>query len=121
LSIFDPKKCYNPLSPRNSPDISPADYFLFPELKIKLKRLHFADVSEIQEASTDELKKVQTEELAAVFRNCTTAQKPVYVVYANGADFEFKKLFSHISAIFKTISPKMFGPHCVCCSLHHNP
>jgi hypothetical protein len=31
-------------------------YFLSPKLKMKLKRLHFADVTEIQEAVTDELK-----------------------------------------------------------------
>jgi hypothetical protein len=33
--------------------------FLFRKLKMKLKGLHFADVAEIQEAVTDELKKVQ--------------------------------------------------------------
>jgi hypothetical protein len=36
-----------------SPDLSPPDYFLFPRLKMMLKGLHFADVSEIQEAVTD--------------------------------------------------------------------
>jgi len=41
-----------------SPDLSPPDCFLFPKLKIKLKGLHFADVAEIQETVTDELKKV---------------------------------------------------------------
>jgi hypothetical protein len=44
-----------------------------------LKGLHFAGVAEIQEAVTDELKKVQKEEFMAVFRNCTTVQKPVYM------------------------------------------
>jgi len=42
-----------------SPDLSRPGYFLFLKLKMKLKRLHFADVAEIQEAVTDELKKVQ--------------------------------------------------------------
>jgi len=51
------KKCYNPLSPLYSPDLSLPDYFLFPKLKMKLKGFHFADVAEIQEAVTDELKK----------------------------------------------------------------
>jgi hypothetical protein len=37
-------------------------------LKIKLKGLHFADVAEIQEAVTDELKKVQKEEFSADFQ-----------------------------------------------------
>jgi len=43
--------------PPHSPDLSPPDYFLFLKLKMKLKGLHFADVAEIQEAITDELKK----------------------------------------------------------------
>jgi hypothetical protein len=47
-------------------------------------------VAEIQEAVTDELKKVQKEEIWQLFRNCTTAQKPVYI-YTNGAYFELKK------------------------------
>ena len=52
------QKCYNPLSPPYSPDLSPPDYLLFPKLKMKLKELHFSDVAEIQEVVTDELKKV---------------------------------------------------------------
>jgi hypothetical protein len=39
---------------------------------MKLKGLLFADVAEIQEAVTDELKKVQKDEFSA-------AQKPVYM------------------------------------------
>jgi len=35
---------------------------------MKLKGHHFADVAEIQEAVTDELKKVQKEELSAAFQ-----------------------------------------------------
>jgi hypothetical protein len=46
---------------------------------VKLKGLHFAYVAEIQGAVTDELKKVQKEEFLAAFRNCTTAQKPIYM------------------------------------------
>ena len=42
-----------------SPDLSPPNYFLFPKLKMKLQGLQFADVAEIQEAVTDELKKFQ--------------------------------------------------------------
>jgi len=47
--------CHSPYST----DLSPPDYFLFPKLKMKLKGLHYADVAEIQEAVTDELKKAQ--------------------------------------------------------------
>jgi hypothetical protein len=43
------------------PDLSPPDYFLFPKLKMKLEVLHTADFAEIQEAATEELKKVQKE------------------------------------------------------------
>ena len=39
-----------------SSDLSPPDCFLFPKLKTKLKGLHFADVAEVQEAVTVELK-----------------------------------------------------------------
>jgi len=51
-----------------SPDTSPLDYLLFPRLKMKLKGLHFADVAEIQEAVTDELKKAQKGEFSAAFQ-----------------------------------------------------
>ena len=60
-------------------DLSPSDYFLFPKLKMKVKRLHFADVAEIQEAVTDELKKIQKRNFRQLFRHCTSAQKPVYM------------------------------------------
>jgi hypothetical protein len=56
---------YHPLY---SPDLSPSDYFLFLELKMNLKGLHFADVAEIQEAVTDELRKTQKEEILAAFQ-----------------------------------------------------
>jgi len=35
---------------------------------MKLKALHFADIAEIQEAVTDELKKAQEEEFSAAFQ-----------------------------------------------------
>jgi hypothetical protein len=43
--------------------------FCSPKLKIKIKGVQFADVTEIQEAVTDELKKVQKEEFSAAFQN----------------------------------------------------
>ena len=45
-----------------------ARLFSVPKLKIKLKGLHFTDVAQIQEAVTDELKKVQKEEFSAAFQ-----------------------------------------------------
>jgi len=57
---------------------------------MKLKGLHFADVAEIQEAITDELKK----EFSAAFQklyDCTKA-----CVYGNGAYFKIKKYGSSL-------------------------
>jgi hypothetical protein len=57
---FLPPKMLQPfITAPYSPYLSLPDYFLFPKLKMKLKGLHFVDVAEIQEAITDELKKVQ--------------------------------------------------------------
>jgi hypothetical protein len=67
------------VNPRSvPPDLSPPDYFLFPKLKMKLKGLHFADVTEIQEAITGEMK-VQKRNFRQLLRNSTTAQKPIYM------------------------------------------
>jgi hypothetical protein len=48
--------------------------------------LHFADAAEIQEAVTDELKKVQKEEFWAIFKQLFVHAKAS--VCANGAYFE---------------------------------
>ena len=77
--FLTPQNVITPYHPHYSPDLSPPDYFLFPKLKMKLKGLHCSDVAEIQDAITDEPKKVRKEEFSAVFRNCTTTQKPVYM------------------------------------------
>jgi len=100
--------------PPYSTDLFPPDYFLFPKLKMKLQGLHFADVAEIQEAVTDELMKVQKEELSAAFRKLYDRTKSC--IYANGAYFELKKkvrVFLVCLRFLKKISPKTFGPHCV--------
>jgi hypothetical protein len=76
-----PKNVTTLYQPLYSPDLTLPDYFLFPELKMKLKGLHFADVAEIQEAVTDELKKIQKEGFFAAFQklyDCTRA-----CIYAN--------------------------------------
>jgi hypothetical protein len=74
-----PKNVTTLYHPSYCPDLSPPGYFLFSKLKIKLKGLHFADVAEIQGGVTDELKKVQRRNFRQLFRNTTTAQKPVYM------------------------------------------
>jgi hypothetical protein len=76
---------------------------------MKLKGLHFADVAEIQVAVTDELKKVQREEIWAAFQKWYDCAKAY--IYSNGGYFELKKRY--VPSVFKKISPT-FGPHCVC-------
>jgi len=116
------KAVFDNFSPKNvtfyhlpyPPDLCPSDYFLFPKLKMKLKGFHIADVTEIQGAITDELKKVQKEEFSAALQKLYDCAKAC--IYANGAYFEFKKkgmCFPHVSTIFKEICLKTFGPHCV--------
>jgi hypothetical protein len=81
---------------------------------MKLKGLHFADVAEIQEAVTDELKRTEKEEFSAAFQKLYDRAKAC--MYANGAYSEFKKkgiCLLHVSSIFKKISPKTSGSHCV--------
>ena len=56
---------------------------------MKLKGLHSAYVAEIQEAITDELKKVKKEESLATFQKLYTSAKAC--IYASGAFFDLKK------------------------------
>ena len=93
-----------------SPDLFPPDYFTLAKLKIKLKRLHLADVAEIQEAVNNELKKVQQEEFSAAFHKLYDRAKAC--IYASGAYFEYKKICLPRVCSFKKVSPKTFGPHC---------
>jgi hypothetical protein len=79
LPIFDTKNVTTLYHTPYYPDISPPDYFLFPKLKMKLNGLHSADVAEIQATVTDELKKSKRRNFQQLFRNCTSAQKPVYM------------------------------------------
>jgi len=77
--FFTPKNVTTLYHPQYSLDLSPPDYFLFRKLKIKLKGPHFADVAEIQEAVTDELKKVQKEEFSAAFHKLYGREKSLYI------------------------------------------
>jgi hypothetical protein len=86
LPIFDQKKGYHALSPLYSPALSPPDYFLFPKLKMKLKGLHLADVTAIQEAVPDELKKAQEEEFSPAFQKLYDRAKGC--ICANGVYYE---------------------------------
>jgi hypothetical protein len=53
---------------------------------MKLKVLHFADVAEIKEAVTDELKKVQKERFSAAFQKMYDRVNGC--IYANGTYIE---------------------------------
>jgi len=111
-----PMKCYNPLSdppPRNLQIYPPPEYFLFPKMKMKLNGLQFADVAEIQEAVTDDLKESKKRNFRQVFRNCTTAQN---LLICQWSLFRMKNLRVFLTCLRffkKIISPKTFEPHCV--------
>ena len=66
--FFTQKNVTTLYHPPYSPDLSLPDYFLFPKLKRKLKGLHFANVADIQEAVTDELKMAPKEEFLTAFQ-----------------------------------------------------
>ena len=95
---------FPPPPPQYYLDLSPTDYILFPKLKMKLKGPHFADVAEIQDAVTDELKKVQKEEFSAGFHELYGCAKNC--IYASGVYFELKKK-RHVFE-FKKNHPKNF-------------
>jgi len=92
LPIFDPKNVttlYPP--PRYCPYLSLPDYFLLPKVNKKLKDLHFADVAEIQEAVTNELKKFKKRGIFGSFSETLRRRKSLYVcvyIYASGAYFD---------------------------------
>jgi len=76
--FLTPKNVTTLYHPPYSLDLSPPDYFLFPQLKMKLKGLHFVDVAEIQEAVTVNERSSKKRNFRQLFRKCTTAQKPLY-------------------------------------------
>jgi 6-phosphogluconolactonase (cycloisomerase 2 family) len=65
---------------------------------MELKGLHFVEVAEIQEAITDELKKVQKEEFSAAFQKLYSCAKAY--IYASGAYFELKNRYLSSSCVF---------------------
>jgi ssDNA-specific exonuclease RecJ len=73
-----------------------ARLFSVPQLKMKLNGIHTANVAEIQEAVTNEIKQVQKEEFSAAFQKLNNHTKTY--IYGSGAYFEFKKSYIY----FKT-------------------
>jgi transposase len=79
--FLTPKNVTTLYHPPYSPGLFPSEYFLFSKLKKELKLLEFAGVAEIQEAVTDELKKVQREELSAAFQKMYDRAKACIYVH----------------------------------------
>ena len=72
--------------PPYSPDVSPADFFLFPRLKGVLKGVRFSSVEEIQRRVTAELRAIPKEAFAEGFQQLySRCQK---CIVANGDYFE---------------------------------
>jgi hypothetical protein len=65
---------------------------------MKLKGLHFADVAEIQEAVTDELKKVQKEDCSAAFQ--TLYDRAKACIYMQMELILNKKIYVSSSRVF---------------------
>ena len=55
--------------PPYSPDLSLCDYFLFPKLKLPLKRRLFEDVQDIQAAVTSSLRAIPQEDVQRSFHS----------------------------------------------------
>ncbi|GBN85355.1 hypothetical protein AVEN_134978-1 [Araneus ventricosus] len=53
--------------PPYSPDLAPADFFLFPHLKGVLKGLRFSDIAQVQQRMTTVLRAIPKEEFADSF------------------------------------------------------
>ncbi|XP_035206672.1 histone-lysine N-methyltransferase SETMAR-like [Stegodyphus dumicola] len=72
--------------PPYSPDLAPADFFLFPRLKGVLKGQHFSDITEIQQRVTTVLRAIPKEAFADSFQQFyTRCQK---CIVADGEYFE---------------------------------
>jgi transposase len=54
--------------PPYSPDLAPADFFLFPKLKTTLKRRHFQTIEKIQENAVIELRAITESALQEEFQ-----------------------------------------------------
>jgi hypothetical protein len=77
---FLPQKMLQPFITSRNLQIYPRQTIsCSPRLKMKLKGLHFADVAEIQEAVTDELKKVKKRGIFGSFSETVRPRKSLYI------------------------------------------
>jgi transposase len=102
--------------PPYSPDLAPADYFLFPKFKFPLKERHFQTVEEIQCAVTRELKKKKKTAFLEGMKklkeraNRCIDQGDMYCILKNKNKLcPYRKL-----SVFYNTCLKTFGSHLVC-------
>jgi histone-lysine N-methyltransferase SETMAR len=70
--------------PPYSPDLSPANYFLFPKVKLQLKGARFDTTEETQKAVTNQLNKIPAEDFTNAMKKletcanlCITSNDPI--------------------------------------------
>ena len=64
--------------PPYSPDLAPADFFLFPKLKSTLKGRRFQKIEEIKENSLQDLRAIPQNAFQDAFQNCKKMLGAVY-------------------------------------------
>jgi hypothetical protein len=72
--------------PPYSPDLSPPDYFLFPNVKMPLKGSRFDTTEEIQKAVTNQLNKIIAEDVSKAMKKLETCAN--LCITSNGSYFE---------------------------------
>ena len=105
--------------PPYSPDLAPANYFLFPKLKVSLKGRHFQTFEEIQCAVTRELNNIsKTAFLEGMKKLKERANRCIeqggIILKNKNKSCTYKKL-----SVFYNSCLKKFGSHLVCKDLCH--
>ena len=115
---FWPKKCYNPLSPFVFSIFTSARLFSIPQVENKVKRTPLCRCCWDPRSRNWWIKEdPKKRKFRQLFRNCTTAQKPVYMPMELILNKNKSIFLPHVSPVFKKISPKTFEPHCLCCMI----
>jgi hypothetical protein len=71
------------IHPPYSPDLAPADFFLFPNLQIAMKGTRFGDVSSTQQTMTRELKAIREEAFSRAFDSLYERYKRLWPQFWN--------------------------------------
>jgi len=91
VTEFKTKNSINTIDqPPYSPDLAPADFFLFPKLKLPLRGHRYESIEDIKENSTRELKKIPE----SAYKTCFEDWKKRWhmCIASNGAYFEGDKI-----------------------------